>query len=222
MTIKDEHKVKVQGGKEHVTYAGLLALAHERWGTDWSMEVSVLQYPTDANGQTTIATATVTTPDDRTFTEVGDASPSNVGKMITPHAIRMAATRSKGRALRDALNIGEAMAEELGDHAPQQPQAASRRPAKAEPDPRTTNPPSSDTSDSDETPPDSSEAPLATDAQQDAIVKLCHELKAEGQTDEQAVEAYEESIGFPISLLTESQASARIQKLKRFKARQGR
>jgi hypothetical protein len=50
-----------------------------------------------------------------TFTGIGDASPSNVTRMIAPHLIRMAETRSKARALRDAVNVGVTALEELGD-----------------------------------------------------------------------------------------------------------
>jgi hypothetical protein len=48
------------------------------------------------------------------FGEVGDANAANVGSRIAPHIIRMAATRAKGRALRDALALGIALAEEMG------------------------------------------------------------------------------------------------------------
>ncbi len=114
MAVREEYLQKVQGGSQHVLYRGLLAMAHEKWGdNNWSMSVKVLQFPTDDNNQTTITTATVTTPNDMSFTEIGDANPENVGRHIAPHSIRMAATRAKGRALRDALNIGEAMYEEV-------------------------------------------------------------------------------------------------------------
>jgi hypothetical protein len=56
----------------------------------------------------------------RTFSGIGDASPENVGRGIVPHIIRMAETRAKARALRDAVNVGATALEELsdGDDAP--------------------------------------------------------------------------------------------------------
>jgi len=98
-------------GKEHPTYAGVLSEAHKK-GLK-GIVVKILQYPTDENHFMCICEATVTMKDDSTFTEIGDASPKNVNKMIVPHLVRMSATRAKGRALRDAINIGQALKEEM-------------------------------------------------------------------------------------------------------------
>jgi hypothetical protein len=50
-----------------------------------------------------------------TFTGIGDANPSNVTRMMAPHLLRMAETRAKARALRDAVNVGVTALEELAD-----------------------------------------------------------------------------------------------------------
>ncbi len=95
-------------GKRHVLYAGLLDEAHARGLR--SIETELLQVP---NGEVAIARAVARTEDGK-FTGIGDASPENVGRMIAPHIIRMAETRAKARALRDAINVGVAALEELG------------------------------------------------------------------------------------------------------------
>ena len=48
-----------------------------------------------------------------TFEGIGDASPENVPPHILPHLNRMAETRAKARALRDAVKIGVVSFEEL-------------------------------------------------------------------------------------------------------------
>lgn len=118
--INSQYLQKMQGGKQHLTWPGLLDLGHHYVGQDGkpnpirSIETSIIQFPSDANNNTCICQATVVMTDGSIFTEVGDANPQNVGKMVAPHLIRMAATRAKGRALRDAVNVGEAIEEEMG------------------------------------------------------------------------------------------------------------
>ena len=65
------------------------------------------------NAELSLAHAVATFQDGRVFAESGDATPDNVNKKVRPHFARMALTRAKARALRDALNIGMCSLEEL-------------------------------------------------------------------------------------------------------------
>jgi hypothetical protein len=103
--------VKIQG-KEHVTYDGLLDEAHKKGLV--SLQVEVVQQPREDNAWTTICHATASFSNGGLFQEIGDANPKNTNSKIALHSIRMAATRAKARALRDALNVKGAAFEELG------------------------------------------------------------------------------------------------------------
>ncbi|MDQ3326966.1 MAG: hypothetical protein M3506_00380 [Chloroflexota bacterium] len=103
-------------GKDVVLYQGLLSEAHASGLR--SIETDLVQIPHPDNGDTAIVRARVTLADDRMFTGIGDANRSNVGSMIAQHIIRMAETRAKARALRDAVNIGMVSLEELGEDDP--------------------------------------------------------------------------------------------------------
>lgn len=107
--IKDKTG-RVVGTKDVVTYPGLLSKAHEE-GLQ-RISTRLVQVPSDENGRTAIAKALVETKKGR-FEGIGDADPSNVNSFIAPHLIRMAETRAKARALRDAVNIGVISFEEL-------------------------------------------------------------------------------------------------------------
>lgn len=108
--IKDRNG-HVIGEKEVATYAGLLARAHEE-GLK-CVRTELVQSPEPNNGRVAIVLATVETTRG-TFTGIGDANPDNVNARIAPHLLRMAETRAKARALRDAVNIGMVALEELG------------------------------------------------------------------------------------------------------------
>lgn len=113
--IKDRSG-RVIGTKEVVTYQGLLSKAHDE-GLQ-RVATRLVQVPTDENGRTAIAKALVETKKGR-FEGIGDATPENVNAFIVPHLIRMAETRAKARALRDAVNVGVISFEELdGDGFP--------------------------------------------------------------------------------------------------------
>lgn len=103
-------------GRMFPTYAGVLDMA-SRSGLK-ELTTKLVQIPDAGNGNVAIVTAMAVFDDGRIFEDVGDASPANVNKMIAVHIIRMASTRAKGRALRDAMNIGTALAEEIHDEEP--------------------------------------------------------------------------------------------------------
>ncbi len=109
--MREEYMIE-RGGRRFVLYAGLLEEAHARGLR--SIETELLQVPGAENGEVAIARAVVRTEEGK-FGGIGDASPGNVSRAIVPHIIRMAETRAKARALRDAINVGVAALEELGD-----------------------------------------------------------------------------------------------------------
>jgi hypothetical protein len=108
--VKDSHG-RVVDTREVVTYAGLLNRAHQEGLKKVSTEL--IQSPSKMNEMTAICMAEVVT-EKGTFRDYGDANPTNVDSMIIPHIIRMAVTRAKARAFRDAVNIGVVAIEELG------------------------------------------------------------------------------------------------------------
>src|SRR3712207_4387715 len=115
--MRDEFLITRQG-KQYVLFAGLLDEAHSRGLR--GIDTELVQVPDDSNGSVAIVKATCEMDDGRRFSGIGDASPENVGRNIVPHLIRMAETRAKARALRDAVNVGATALEELsdGDDAP--------------------------------------------------------------------------------------------------------
>jgi hypothetical protein len=112
-------------GRPFVMYAGLLDLAHQTGPFDIMTEV--VQCPSDGNGWTAIFLCRVVFRHG-TFTGIGDANPENTSAMVSAHYIRIAETRAKARALRDALNIDMVAREEIGDD--DQPRDADPAPAR--------------------------------------------------------------------------------------------
>lgn len=115
--MRDEFMITRQG-KQYVLFSGLLDEAHNRGLR--GIDTELIQVPDESNGNVAVVKATVEMEEGRTFGGIGDASPDNVGRNIVPHLIRMAETRAKARALRDAVNVGATALEELsdGDDAP--------------------------------------------------------------------------------------------------------
>ena len=100
----------VVGSKDVVLYAGLLNQAHEEGLA--RVRTTILQIPTEENGRLAIIKAEVETSKGL-FEAIGDACPDNVDDFLAPHLIRVAETRAKARALRDAVNVGVVSFEEL-------------------------------------------------------------------------------------------------------------
>ena len=104
--IPSQFLVTIQG-KQFVTYAGLLAMAHAKGLQSLSAHfISV-------TSELALAEATAEFTDGTTWSECADSTPANVGSKVKLHFARMALTRSKARALRDALNISQCSVEEL-------------------------------------------------------------------------------------------------------------
>ena len=113
--MRKEFMVERQG-RAFCLYAGLLDLAHQQ-GLK-SIRTEMIQAPTEANNRVAICSATVVMEAggvEKLFTGIGDAAPNNVAPAMQSCLLRMSETRAKARALRDAVNIGVAAFEELGD-----------------------------------------------------------------------------------------------------------
>ncbi|MGI8826689.1 MAG: hypothetical protein ACR2JC_13760 [Chloroflexota bacterium] len=109
--MKREYIIERQG-KQFVLYEGLLDEAHQQ-GLQ-RISTTLIQTPHQDNGNVAIVAAEVETGKG-IFSGIGDASPGNVNRMIVPHLVRMAETRAKARAMRDAVNVGVTSVEEMGE-----------------------------------------------------------------------------------------------------------
>ena len=95
-------------GREYCTYKGLLWVAHEH-GLE-ELTVELISYDPESN----MAICRATAKGSRCIcSDIGDASPKNVGRAMVEAVIRMASTRAKARALRDYTGIGITCFEEL-------------------------------------------------------------------------------------------------------------
>lgn len=103
MPVKSEHVIQ-RNGKDYVLYAGLLNAAHEE-GLK-GISTTIVQIGSVTNGNITIVHATVEMKEGQLFMGLGDVGPNDSNKVALGAPLRMAETRAKARALRDALNIG--------------------------------------------------------------------------------------------------------------------
>ena len=193
--MREEYMIE-RGGRRFVLYAGLLEEAHTRGLR--SIETELLQVPNAENGEVAIARAVVRTEEGK-FSGIGDASPGNVSKAIAPHIIRMAETRAKARALRDAINVGVAALEELGDEEVAPEPARETRPVQSSRAPGL-----QAGEGKDEVP---KEALPATRKQLNYLEALIADVVEDG------VPKFEDMVGKPISELSRGEASEWIGRL---------
>lgn len=205
--VKREFIVERQG-RSFVLFAGLLDLAHSQGLR--AIRTRLIQIPSEENNQTAIVQAEVET-DRGTFSGIGDANPANVSRAMLTCTIRLAETRAKARALRDAVNVGVAAFEELGD--------ADEGGAEAHPTPAFVSAPAVGASPEEVPPPPAlrpvplpSTSALATPAQVRAIYSIARDQHSlsESEVDERAQSLFGAT---PVEL-TRKQASELITSLK--------
>jgi hypothetical protein len=107
-TVPAASVVLIQG-RRFIRFAGLLQMAHAQ------QLVELSEAWTYNDSELSLAQAVAIFEDGRRFEGSGDATPTNVTKKVAPHFRRVALTRAKARALRDALNCYLVAVEELGD-----------------------------------------------------------------------------------------------------------
>lgn len=114
----DSRFIVTRQGKQFCLYAGLLDEAH-RQGLK-RISTTLLQVPSEENGHLAVVAAEVET-ERGSYSGIGDASPASVARPMVPHLLRLAETRAKARALRDAVNVGVTALEELGGEEVERP-----------------------------------------------------------------------------------------------------
>ena len=121
-SFKNKYVKPIRNGVASITSDGLVALGHIKGM--WKCETEILQFPNKDNGNICICRSTVGGYDyDPTtdsiikveYSDIADASPSNCSNITAPAFIRMASTRSLGRALRRYTNASMVCDEELTD-----------------------------------------------------------------------------------------------------------
>lgn len=208
--MKDEHKIENyrNSGRTYVLYGGLLDEAHARGLL--SIETDLLQIPGAENGEVAVVRAVVKMKREghveETFTGIGDARYGEKG-VAGQVPIRLAETRAKARALRDAINVDGAVDEsELGDEdqVRSAPTNTSQRPGRRQA--------------RDELAPESAPAEekryagganaKARKSQTDLLRTLAVEMRGEN-----GVERLEEKLGKKIEELTRAEADEWIDRL---------
>ncbi len=191
-------------GRSFVLYAGLMQLAHEMGLSGIATEL--VQIPGAGNNENAIVRAAVTMEKDgrvQVYTGYGDASPRNVAPVMRECLIRLAETRAKARALRDATNVTMTAFEELGpcDTGAEEDDAQVRRePARPQErsEPRPAGAPA---------PAGSTAAGSITEQQRSAIANLCRPLALDPEAFAR------ELAGCALAAMTELQAQAAIRDL---------
>lgn len=188
--MREEHFLNLRG-KRYVLYEGLLDKAHEE-GLH-GIETELVQVPTEENRQTAIVKAKIIVERNstyQTFTGYGDASPTEEADSrrkgpASTAPIRLAETRAKARALRDAVNVGTTSLEEIPEN--------DASPQEARPAPR------EQTQDGQRSGPRG----LATPKQLDYLKSLLKD-----------VSAFEDHVGKPMNELTKQEATGYIEQLR--------
>jgi hypothetical protein len=112
VSISKEFIVHLKG-KDYPIFAGVLDAATKAGLR--SLTTRVVQIPSPENGHLAVVMARAEFEDGRVFEDVGDCSPQSTSPQLAAASLRLASTRAKGRVLRDSINVGQTMFEELPD-----------------------------------------------------------------------------------------------------------